>query len=109
MKKLMLTAIAIVIATSTLFATNVNPDDTNKNIRSQIVTLMEAPDFTVAEDLTVTIQFTFNSEGEIIVLDIDSKDSNVLKYIRKNLNHKFINNPGEKDKLYIIPLKVKRQ
>ncbi|WP_445725555.1 hypothetical protein [Flavobacterium sp.] len=107
MKKLMLTAIAIVIATSTLFAANVNPDDTNKNIRSQIVALMEAPHFSITEDLTVTIQFTFNSEGEIIVLDIDSKDKDVLNYIRKNLNHKFIDNPGEKDKLYIIPLKLK--
>jgi hypothetical protein len=107
MKKLMLTAIAIVIATTTLFAANVNPEDTNKNIRSQIVALMEAPHFSINDDLTVTIRFTFNSQGEIIVLDIDSKDKDVLNYIRKNLNHKFINNPGEKDKLYIIPLKLK--
>lgn len=107
MKKLMLTALALVIATSTLFAADVTPDDANKNIRNQIIQLMDAPDFNINEDTTVAIRFTFNSEGEIIVLSVDSKNSNVLNYVRKHLNHKKINNPGEKDKLYSFELLVK--
>ena len=107
MKKLMLTALALVIATTTLFATNVNPDDDGKNIRSQIIQLMDAPDFSVTEDTTVLITFTFDSEGEIIVLSVDSKDSKVLNYVRENLNHKAIANPGERDELYSFPLTVK--
>jgi len=107
MKKLMLTALALVIATTTLFATNANPDDDNKNIRSQIIQLMDAPDFSVTEDTTVLITFTFDSEDEIIVLSVDSKDSKVLNYVRENLNHKAIANPGKKDKLYSFPLTVK--
>ena len=107
MKKLMLTALALVIATTTLFATNVNPDDDGKNIRSQIIQLMDAPDFSVTEDTTVLITFTFDSESRIIVLSVDSKDSKVLNYIRENLNHKAIANPGERDKMYSFPLTVK--
>lgn len=109
MKKLMLTALALVIATTTLFATNVNSDDDSKNIRSQIIQIMDAPDFTINEDTTVAITFTFDSEGEIIVLSVDSKNSKVLNYVRENLNHKAIDNPGERDKLYSFHLKVKEQ
>lgn len=109
MKKLMLTALALVIATTTLFATNVNSDDDSKNIRSQIIQIMDAPDFTINEDTTVAITFTFDSEGEIIVLSVDSKNSKVLNYVRENLNHKAIDNPGKRDKLYSFHLKVKEQ
>jgi len=107
MKKLMLTALAIVISTTTLFATNTNPDDDSKNIRSQIIQLMDAPDFSVNEDTTVLIIFTFDSDGRIIVLNVDSKDSKVLNYVRENLNHKPITNPGERDKMYSFPLTMK--
>jgi len=41
-----------------------------------------------------------------VVLGVDSKNSDVLKYIRKNLNYKKIENPGERDKLYTMPLKL---
>jgi len=108
MKKLMLTALALVITTTTLFATNATPDDDSKNIRSQIIQLMDAPDFSVNEDTTVLITFTFDSEGEIIVLSVDSKDREVLNYVRENLNHKAIENPGERDKLYSFQLKVQK-
>lgn len=107
MKKLMILALALVFGTTTLFASNVLPDDDNKNIRSQILKLIDTPDFSINEDTTVTIKFTFNSESEIIVLSVDSKDRDVLNYVRKNLNNKVISNPGEKDKLYSIPLTIK--
>jgi len=108
MKKLILTALALVITTTTLFAADVTPDETNKNIRNQIIQLMDAPDFTINEETTVAITFTFDSEGEIIVLKVDSKDHKVLNYVRKNLNHKAIANPGERDKLYSFQLKVQQ-
>jgi len=108
MKKLMLTALALVIATTTLFAADVTPDETNKNIRNQIIQLMDAPDFTINKDTTVAITFTFDSEGKIIVLKVDSKDHKVLNYVRNNLNHKAIANPGERDKLYSFQLKVQQ-
>ena len=76
------------------------------NIRSQIIKLMDAPDFTMNEETTVLITFTFDSEGEIIVLNVDSRDHDILKYVRKNLNYQKIENPGKRDKLYSMPLKM---
>ncbi|MBG7629614.1 MAG: hypothetical protein IZT56_04195 [Bacteroidetes bacterium] len=107
MKKLMLMALALVIGTTTLFASNVIPDDSPNKMRSQIVALMDAPDFNVNREITVTITFTFSSASEIIVLNVDSKNTDVLNYVRKNLNQKVISNPGEKFKHYTMPLTLK--
>ena len=108
MRKLMLTALTFVIATTTLMASTINPDESNKNIRSQIQKLFDVIDIHVNEDVTVEIVFTFDSTDEIIVLKVDSTDSDVLKYVRKHLNHKTISNPGIKDRLYKIPLIIKK-
>lgn len=108
MKKLMLTALALVIATTTLLASNLNPDESNVNIRSQIQKLFNATDFHINDDITIEIEFTFDSTGEIIVLKVNSKDSDVLDYVRENLNHKTISNPGIKDRHYLIPLVIKK-
>ena len=107
MKKHMLMALALVIGTTTLFASNVIPDDSPNKMRSQIVALMDAPDFNVNREITVTITFTFSSASEIIVLNVDSKNTDVLNYVRKNLNQKVISNPGEKFKHYTMPLTLK--
>ena len=41
-----------------------------------------------------------------IFLGVNSKNSDVLNYIRKNLNYKKIENPGKRDKIYTMPLKL---
>jgi len=108
MRKLKLVALAMLIGTAGLFAAETtNPDVPKKEIRSQIVKLLKAPNFTVEKSMNVTVTFTFSSEGELVVLNVDSKNRDVLKYVRKNLNYKKIQNPGERDKIYTMPLKVK--
>ena len=108
MRKFKLLALAFVIGTSSLFATTVdNPDVPKKEIRNQIINLLGTPDFIVSNEINVIISFTFSSEGEIVVLNVDSKNSDVLNFVRENLNYKKISNPGERDKLYTMPLKVK--
>ena len=106
MKKYMLLALALVIGTASLFATNVNPDDSKKEMRDQIVKLLDTPSYATDKVIDVEITFTFSSEGEIVVLRVDSSDGEVLNYVRRNLNYKKIQSPGEKDKLYSMPLKV---
>ena len=107
MRKFKLLALALLIGTASIFATEMNPDSSKKGMRTQIVKLLNTPDFTIENDIQVNITFTFSSEGEIVVLSVDSKDRDVLKYIRKNLNYKKIQNPGKRDKLYSMPIKVK--
>ncbi len=107
MRKFKLMALALVIGTASLFASNgEDPKEPNKKIRSQIVSLLQAPDFIIENETTIMLTFTFSSQGEIVVLNVDSRDKNILNYIRKNLNYKKVDNPGERDKLYTMPLKV---
>jgi hypothetical protein len=108
MKKLKLIALALFIGTAGLFANNISPDDSVYKMRDQILELMDAPNFTINKEITVKITFTFSSEGEIVVLNVDSKDINILNYIRKNLNQKVISNPGEQFKQYTLPLTIKK-
>ncbi len=106
MKKLKVLALALVISTGSLFAAEIVPDIPVKEIRSQIVDLFHAPEFTLNEELKINIVFTFNSEGKIVVLSVDSKDSDVLDYVRKNLNNKTIDTPGEMNRVFTMPLRL---
>ena len=108
MKKFKLLALALIIGTSSLFATNTSKlDSPEKTIRSEIIELLKSSDFKIQKELNITLTFTFSSEGEIVVLHVNSKNPEVLNYIRKNLNYHKIPNPGERDKLYTMPLKMK--
>ena len=109
MRKFKLLAIAFVFGTISLFASNrVHSEKPKKEIRTQIVALLTTPDFVIQNEMSVAITFTFNSEGKIVVLSANSLDRNVLNYIRENLNGKQISNPGERDKIFTMSLKVEK-
>lgn len=108
MKKLQLFVIALLIGTTGLFASEMkNNDFITPDISTQIGDLLDNTEFTFNNISTVQIAFTFSSEGEIVVLKVNSVNKQVLNYIRKNLNGKTIKNPGERDKIYHLSLKLK--
>ena len=107
MRKLKLLALALVISTAGLFANVNSPDVTKKELRNQIVELLQSPDFVVMEERTVILKFTFSSDGEIVVLCPGCENQDIVKYIRENLNYKKFETPGVRDKLYKIPLTIK--
>ena len=107
MRKLKLLALALVIGTTSSFALNSeDPGAPKEEIRDQIVKILKAPEFDVNKEMDVEISFTFSSEGEIVVLEVSTRNREVLNYIRENLNYKKIQNPGVRDKLYTMPLKI---
>ena len=110
MKKFKLLALALAVGTMSLFATTTNevPDIPAKQIGSQISSLFAAPDFSVEKDLTVNILLTFDSEGKIVVLRVDSQDKDVLNYVNETLNHKTIETPGELNRVFTLPLRIKQ-
>ena len=108
MKKFKLMALAFLIGTASLFAVNIDDEEKpSKEIRNEIVQLLQTPDFVLTEDINVVLKFTFSSEGEIVVLCPGCDNNEVVNYIRKNLNYKKFKNPGERDKIYLLPLKLK--
>lgn len=105
MRKLKLLALALVIGAMSSYAVNLeDPGAPKEEIRNQIVKILKSPDFAVDNKMKVEISFTFSSEGEIVVLRVESKNRDVLNYIRENLNYKKIENPGTRDKIYTMPL-----
>jgi len=107
MKKLKLFAFALFIGTTGLIASEMSINDVkNPNIETQIENLLNNTKFIFDNTSEIQIKFTFSSDGKIVVLEVYSKDSNVLNYIRKNLNGKVILNPGERNKLYNLSLKL---
>ncbi|MFD0762207.1 hypothetical protein ACFQZW_08940 [Lutibacter aestuarii] len=104
--KVLLLAFAFTFGTLALFAFETTPDIPVKEIRSQIIELFDTPEFYVAEDINVQIKFSFDSEGKIVILSVDSKDPEILKYVRKSMNHKVIYTPGETDRVFTMPLRI---
>ena len=111
MRKLQMLALALVIGVTSAFATTTSfepdPELLKNEIRTQIAELLNEVEFTVNDEKTVNITFTFSSEGEIVVLKIDTDDRDVIRYVRENLNYKKIETPGTRDKLYTMPLTIK--
>lgn len=109
MKKLALILVAITIGTASLFANNTKvlkkPTD---EMRMEIIKLVNPSEFVVNEDITVTLKFTFNSEGEMVLLCPGCDDKEMRKYIGSKLNYKKFNNPGVKDKVYKMQLAFKK-
>ena len=98
-----------VIATTGLFATNVVPDIPLKTIGTQVAELFSSANFDIENETTVNVTFTFSSEGEIVVLKVNSKDSAILNYVSKYMNHKMIQTPGEVNKIFTLPLRITKR
>ncbi len=108
MNKFKLMAIALVLGTTSLFANNiVNPEISKDEIRKQIVELVQDSNHTINAKIEVKVTFTFSSEGEIVILKVNSTDSAVLTFVRENLNGKVLAKPGKAHKHYTMPIVIK--
>ncbi len=108
MNKFRLLAIALVLGTTSLFAnTIISPEVSKDEIRKQIVELVGNSKVSIDETVTVNVTFTFSSEGEIVVLKVDSRDEQVLNFVRKNLNSKKLEKPGKANKRFSMPITIK--
>jgi len=109
MKNLKVLALAFVISSASVFAsTNEILDIPVKQIRSQLADLFEDPKFEIDNNTKLNVIFKFNEEGEIIILHISSRDEEVRKYVTKTLNEKAIQIPGEADRIFRLPISLKR-
>jgi hypothetical protein len=108
MNKFKLLAIVLVMGVTSLFAnSNIDPDVSKDEIRKQIIELVDNTTIVFEKEIIVYVTFTFNTEGEIIVLNVNSKDKDVLSFIRKNLNNKKLEKPGRVNREYTLPINIK--
>ena len=106
MKKLQFLTLALFFSMTSLFASE-KMDKLDADIRQQVVQLMGNVEFETKEDYKMNFTFTFNTEGEIVVLDVNTRNKEIIKFIRENINNKTIENPGVINKKYVMPIYVK--
>ena len=108
MNKFRLLAIAFVLGTTSLFAsTIITPDVSKDELRKQIIELVENSNTLIETQVVVHVTFTFSTEGEIVVLKVNSKEKQVLNFIRENLNNKILENPGRANRHYTMAINIK--
>lgn len=110
MKSLKLLALAILIGGTSIFASEIKDPDPVTPIpllRAQIIELLPDAFFGDIDESLVKVYFTYGSEGEIVVLKVDTTNKLVKQYIRRYLNQRKVDQPGEIGKLYYLPLKIK--
>ena len=106
MRKLKFLTLALFFSMTSLFASE-KLDNLNTEIRDQIVKLLDDAKFKIEEDYKMDFTFTFNSRGEIVVLDVNTNREDIKEYIRKNVNYVKLQSPGVKNEKYTIPINVK--
>jgi len=108
-EKLKIIGLNMVITTESAFAkTKGILDVPVKQIGTQVAELFKNPEFAIEQELIVNVIFHFNEKGKIVVLHIASKDKEIINYVRKTLSNKSIQTPGEVNRVFKIPVSIKR-
>ena len=111
MKNLKLIALALALCISTVsFATSTNDDTPKRELRRQIVQMLgKTIDRLSDTKLEAQIVFTVNNKNEIVIISINSKNSNVEleSFVKNKLNYKKVHltNPN-KSRVYYLPLTI---
>ena len=108
MNKIKLLALAIVIGTSSLFATEISHDIPPKEVRNQLMDLFPTPSFTIEDDITIDVFYIFTETGHIEVLWVESYNQDIINYVRENMHHKLLNMDDVTNKVFTLPLKLKK-
>jgi len=110
MKDLKLIALALALSISTVsFAAPIN-EDPKSELRQQIIEMLgKTTDKLADTKLEAEIIFTVNVKSEIVIISINSKNSNVEleSFVKSKLNYKKVTvNDLNEGKTYYMPLTI---
>lgn len=106
MKNLKIVVVALMIGTTGMFASNINNSEISTNdLKNHVV------NYDAGIEKNINLKLAVNSEDEIVVLGLDSKNSDVLNYVRENVNGQKVNNEAacsaiEKQKSIVVTFSV---
>tara|TARA_R110002126_G_scaffold67779_8_gene171558 strand:+ start:1971 stop:2306 length:336 start_codon:yes stop_codon:yes gene_type:complete len=110
MRKLSLVVVAaMLLATGNVLANDVKGENPTKNLSIQISEMLSENNFSeMHKDLTAQVRFTLNSDGEIVVLSVNTKFDKMESFVKSKLNYQKVNLAEvEEGKVYTIPVRVK--
>lgn len=106
MKKLSLIAVtAMLLVSGGIFAKDLNPTE---SLSEQIGKMLKETPFVVQQgDLTADVRFTFNSEGEIVVLSVSAQEEKLVGFVKSRLNYQKVDVADyQEGKLYTVRVRI---
>ncbi len=109
MKSLKIFVLALALFTINVSAANLNPIKPTDDLRIEIVDLIGTNymDEMVENEYSAEVLFTVNSKRELIVLSVDSDNSQLESYLKGKLNYKKVDHrPAQPGEIYLLPVKM---
>lgn len=101
--------VAFLIGFSSLVsANNETPADKKEvmtTITKDVQKLLSNPEFSLKETEKVTVKIMINSENEIVVLYVDTKNESVDAFVKNRLNYKKVSTATTSE-IYTLPIKL---
>ncbi len=108
MKSIKLIVIILLFTVNSIFALTTDPANKTKTVVStQVQKLLEKPNFLINKDMKVIVKLTINKNNEIVVLHVESNDTNnvIEGYIKSRLNYKKLTKKLS-TQVYTLPIKL---
>ncbi|MFI8379943.1 hypothetical protein [Leeuwenhoekiella sp. NPDC079379] len=103
----------LIVFSSALHANSTEPTNPVKKITSEAVkasmnkelsSLLTRSNLNLIQTVTTTVSFTINNEGEVVVLNVETENSQVEQFIQNRLNYKKIKANALKGQTYYLPV-----
>ncbi|MGB5942637.1 MAG: hypothetical protein WBG71_07125 [Leeuwenhoekiella sp.] len=102
-------AAGLFMATTVMSAGAVTETEpTGKMISKEISTMIKTHKMTLDKEVIAQVQFTVNSDNEIVILNVEACDESVEKFIKARINYKKLAVKGEPGKNYFLPIKLEK-
>lgn len=110
MKTIKALCLSLVLVVSSLSFANLPEKEgaSSEALTKEISKLLKNPDFKVSEnEIYATVRFTFNTDGEIVVLSVETEDVVVENFIKERLNYKKPNCDTKfETNFFTLPVKI---
>ena len=107
MRKLSLIMVAIALFMTSLTSAAVVTEDAKLNpTEEQIRELLANPTFEISADETAYVTFTLNQAHEIVVLNVDTDNVVVERFVKNRLNYHKIESVLKAGQEYKVPITI---
>ena len=108
MKAIKNAVLVLAISFASVLSASTNPTNEEPSVLStEIGALLENPKFRIANDLSAEVTFILNQESEIVVLNVNTDNTQLERYIKSRLNYsKLSNKVAVKNKTYVVPVRL---
>ncbi len=106
--------ISLVVVAAAMFAVgsvsannNPTPSSSKSELASQIHKMLSDNNFAIGDDLTADVRFMVNSDGEIVVISVDTTNNELEGFVKGRLNYKKVKSDGAvTGKTYTVPVRI---